>query len=166
MSKKIINLEKNIMTKVKSSAIAMKPRWYFILGSLLMGVGLIGFSIEAIFLTNLIFFLLRRHGPMREYKLQLILNNFPWWIPLLAIIGITIGIWSLKKYDFSYKKNFYLITIGFVLSIIVAAFIINLSGLNDTWFRRGPMRSFYQRLENKNFLLPTKKGNQREGQRN
>ncbi len=165
MSKKTINLEKNIMAKVKSGKITMKPRWYFILGSLLMIAGLSGLSIGAIFLTNLSFFLLRQHGPRGDYRLQLMLESFPWWIPFLAIIGIVGGVWILKKYDFSYKKNFSLIVIGFVLSILAAAFIIDYSGLNDFWSHQGPMRGFYQRLKNQDSVFPTKKGGGQGGQR-
>jgi hypothetical protein len=170
MSKKTINssaknLEKTIMAKVKSGKITMKPRWYFIVGSLLISTGLIGFSIGAIFLTNLSFFLLRQHGPMGEYRLQLMLNSFSWWIPILAIIGIAGGVWLLKKYDFSYKKNFGLIVLGFVFSIVIAAFIIDLSGLNNIWSRKGPMRGFYQRLESQESSFPLGRGNG-QGRRN
>ena len=170
MSKKTINsstknLEKTIMAKVKSGKIAMKPRWYFVLGSLLMSLGIIGFSIGAIFLTNLSFFLLRQHGPMGEYRLQLMLNSFSWWIPFLAILGITIGVWLLKKYDFSYKNNFGLIAFVFVFSIIAAAFIIDFSGFNNIWSHQGPMRGFYQRLENQDSSLPARRGNG-QGRRN
>lgn len=165
MSKKTISLEKNIMAKVKSGQIIMKPRWYFVMGSLLMIAGLISFSIGAIFLTNLSFFLLRQHGPMEDFRLQLMLDNFSWWIPPLAIIGILGGVWLLKKYDFSYKKNFGLIVVGFVLSILAAAFIIDYSGLNDFWSHQGPMRGFYQKLKNQDSVIPTKRGDGEGGQR-
>lgn len=150
MSKQNLNLEKNIMAKVKSGKITMKPRWYFVLGSLLMSLGLAGVSIGIIFLTKLGFFLLRQHGPMGEWRLQLMLSSFPWWLPVLALIGLLIGIYLLKQYDFSYKKNFSLVVIGFFASLVLAAFIIDFFGLGDTWFRHGPMRKFYQGSEFKN----------------
>jgi hypothetical protein len=145
-----VNLEKAIMAKVKSNEISMRSRWYFILGSFLTIIGLVGFSILAIFLTNLTIFLFRQHGPMGQWRLQLLLNNFSWWIPVLAVLGIIGGIWLLKKYDFSYRKNFWLIIFGFIISIILAAFILDYSGLNDTWSRQGPMKRFYQQIENRN----------------
>lgn len=142
------NLEKNIMTKVKSGQITMKPRWYFVLGSLLMSFGLIGLSIGAIFLTNLSFFFLRQHGPMGEWRFQLMLESFPWWIPILAILGIVAGIFFLKKFDLSYKKNFSLIITAFVAAIVLAAFIIDLTGINDVWFGQGRMKGLYQFNQN------------------
>ncbi len=158
MSKKTIDLEKTIMAQVKSGQIAMKPRWYFILGSFLMGAGLASASIVAIFLSNLSLFLLRQHGPRSEWRLQLMLDSFPWWIPLLAVVGIVAGVYLLKKYDFSYKRNFSLLVAVFIVAIFAAALIIDQVGLNDTWSRQGPMRRFYYGLEEKDTSLQPRRG--------
>ena len=158
MSKKlktpVVDLEKTIMSKVQSNEIAMKPRSFFVVGSLLAILGLAGLSIGAVFLTNLTLFSLRRHGPMAQWRLQQLLTSFPLWIPILAILGIVLGIWMLRAYDFSYKKNFWLVVLGFVLSVLLAAFMIDQLGLNDMWSRRGPMRQFYQQLEKPNLNIP------------
>jgi hypothetical protein len=71
-----INFEKIIMAKVKSNEISIKPRWYFVIGSLFTVTGLVGFSIGAVFLTNLTLFLLKRHGPMGQWRLQQLLTIF------------------------------------------------------------------------------------------
>lgn len=149
------DIEKTIMAKVKSNEISMMPRWYFLTGSLLTMAGLVGLSIGAIFLTNITLFLLRQHGSMGQWRMQIMLVNFPFWVPLFAIVGIVLGLRMLKKYDFSYKKNYWLIIAGFILSIILAGFLIDYLGLNDTWSRRGPMRRFYQQIERQN-TLPSK----------
>ena len=138
------------MNKVKSNEISMKPRWHFILGSLLTMVGLISFSAGAIFMTNITLFLLRRHGPMKQWRLEQMISSFPVWIPVVAIVGISLGIWILNKYDFSYKKNMGLIIGGFIVSIIVAAFLLDHLGVNDNWSRQGPMRRFYQQIQYQN----------------
>ena len=153
-----VDFEETIMAKVKSNEIAMKPRWYFVLGSFLMMMGLVGFSIGAIFLTNLTLFLLRRHGPMGQWRLQVLLNSFPVWVPILAIVGIVFGIMMLKKYDFSYKNNFRLIIAGFIVSIILAALVLDYLGLNDLWSRQGPMNRFYQQIEGQNVTGPRGQG--------
>ena len=142
-----IDIEKTIMAKVKSNEIYIKPRWYFLLGSFLTITGLVSFSLGAVFLTNLTLFSLRRHGLMGQWRLEIMLNSFPWWIPILAIVGLMLGVWLLKKYDFSYKKNFWLIVVGFIASIIFTAFLVDYLGLNDSWSRQGPMRRFYQHIE-------------------
>lgn len=146
------------MAKVKSNEISMKPRWYFVLGSILMTVGLASFTIGAVFLTNITLFLLRQHGPMGQWRLQTMLDSFPLWVPLLAASGITLGILMLKKYDFSYKRNFWLIIAGFIVSIVLAGFVLDYLGLNDTLFRQGPMRRLYQQVEGQNNIIPRKPG--------
>lgn len=136
----------------------MKPRWYFVLGSLLMMAGFVSLTIGAVFLTNITLFLLRQHGPMGQWRLQTMLDSFPLWVPLLAVAGITLGIVMLRKYDFSYKKNFWLIVAGFIVSIVLAGYILNYLGLNDTWFRQGPMRRFYRQIEGQNEITPHRPG--------
>ena len=138
------DIEKNIMTKVRSKTLTMKPKWFFVLGSVSLFMGLIGTFIVGTFLTNLTFFLTRQHGPMGQWKLEQMLSSFPLWVPLIAIAGIVLGILFLKKYDFSYKRNFLLIILGFVASILISAFILDYTGLNNLWMMRQPMRRFQQ----------------------
>jgi hypothetical protein len=147
------NLEKMVMQKIKSGQVKMKPKWLFVLGSVFMSLGFISFTMVAVFLTNLTVFLIRKKGPGIG-RLNLMLDNFPLWIPLLAVLGIVLGIWFLKKYDFSYKKNFWFVIVGFIASILLAAFVMDYLGLNETWSRGGTMRRFYQRIENQENLYP------------
>lgn len=149
-----LNIEKSVMQKIKTDKVKMKPRWYFIAGSLLSFIGVTALSMGAVFLINLIFYLSRRNFTIGYWRLQDILESFPLWLPFLAIIAIISGVWLLKKYDFSYKKNFVLIIIAFVLSIIISAWLIDRLGINETWSRQGRMRRFYQQLENQNELFP------------
>ncbi len=142
-----INLEEIVMNKIKSGQAKMKPKWYFAAGSLLMIMGLVSLTLSAIFLFNLTVFLVRKHGPGYG-RLEIMLNTFPYWIPILAVLGAVLGILLLKKYDFSYNKNFPLILMVFLSSIIIAALSIDYLGLNDVWSRRGPMKRFYQHFEN------------------
>jgi len=75
-------------------------------------------------------------------------ESFPFWIPILAILGIGVGILLLRKYDFSYKKNFFLMIIGFIATVVIAGFVIDGLGLNNVWSRSGLMKGFYQGIEN------------------
>ncbi len=142
--------DQTIMAKINSGKLKMRSKWYFILASLLSIFSLVGLSLVSIFSTNLILFLLRRHGPMGQWRLNLILESLPLWIPILSIISLILVIWLLKKYDFSYQKNFILIIIIFVFSIILSAFLIDYFGLNQAWSQKGYMRRFYQNVESGN----------------
>lgn len=136
------------MEKIKKDEIKMKPKWYFVLGSILLFLGFLSATVFSIFFVNFLFFILRKHyGPMYQYRLQFILSNFPWWILAVALIGIIAGIKLLKNYDFSYKKNFLLIVVGYILSIILAGFIIDFFNLNRFFYRQG-WRRFYLKENN------------------
>ena len=150
MSKNLkVNITENIMSRIEKGQIKMKPKWYFWLGSLAMVMGIIGVTILSVFSVSLISFSLRTHGPMGEIRFQQLLSSFPWWAPLLAIFGLTLGIFFLKKYDFSYKKNFLIIISGFILAVILAGWLIDYSGLDLFWAKRGIMKRFYQQYDGK-----------------
>jgi len=150
MEKQKRNIENKIMDKVLSGEVKMKPKWYFVLGSLASFVGLVGMIIGAIFLTNLTFFFIKKQGPGTG-RINMMLESFPLWVPILAVAFIILGIWMLKKYDFSYKKNFVVVAIVVVIAIILSALIIDLLGLNEQWAKRGPMRRFY--MEDSNYRV-------------
>lgn len=156
-----IDISQEIMAKVKAGEINMKPKWYFLAGSSLLFAGMVVLLVLAIFLFNLIAFILRRQGPMQLWRLEMLLTNLPIWIPLLALLAVWGGITLLKKYDFSYKKNFFLIVLALLAAMILAALSIDSLGLNELWSKKEPMRRFYQNLEGKNLQQPL--NNQGEG---
>jgi hypothetical protein len=147
MSKKNkVNIKKEIISQIKTEKIAMKPRWHFVAGSVLLISGLAGLSMGLVFLINLSSFLIRKSGPLASWRVQSILSTFPWWIPLIAIIGIFVATKLLKKYDFSYKKNFPIIIVAFILFILFSGILLDQLGLNEH-LSRGRMRKFYQEYE-------------------
>ena len=143
---KKIDLSQTIMPQILSGQIRPLPRWYFVLGSILSLFGLVGLTIFAIFITNLLFFISRSHGPMFSLRLSQIISTFPWWLVLLAPISIFAGIFFLKKYDFSYQKNFHLIVFLFILAIILSAWLVDYFGLNQILLKQNKIRRFYQHL--------------------
>jgi len=149
------NLKKEVLEKIKKGEIKMKPKWYFIAGSLLLFLGTVFSTISTIFIFNFIFFLLRHHyGPMYQYRINLILTNFPWWMILIGILGVFFGIKLLKEYEFSYKRNFLMIVIFYLLSIFLSAYLIDFFNLNRFWYKMGSLKRYYQKnkiWENNNF---------------
>lgn len=144
------------MKQIKENKISMRPRSYFIFGSLITFTGLVACIVSSIFLVSIISFLLRKHGPMGDFRLSLMINSFPWWIPILAIVCLIFGIFFLLKYNFSYKTNYLFIIIGFIIAIIIAGWIIDKTGLDNLWLNQGPMkgmmRGYYQNFKNRNQL--------------
>lgn len=125
----------------------MRPRWHFILGSLSLLGGLISLTVLAIFLISLMTFSLRTHGPMGAFRYQQLLSSFPWWAVAVMILGLGLGFWILKKYDFSYQKNFLLIAGGVIVAILLAGWLVDYMNWDNLWMRQGPMKKLYQQYD-------------------
>lgn len=134
------------MEKIKKGEIKMKPRWYFLLGAILTFIGFLSTTIFSILSLNFILFILKKHyGPMYQYRLQLMLKNFPWWLIIFSILGIFIGIKILKEYRFSYKKNIIFVVIFYLLIVILSAFLIDKLNLNNFFYQKRFFKRFYQK---------------------
>lgn len=143
-----INIEEKIMSAIKEEQVKMKPRWYFVLGSVLMTGGLTGLAILSTFLVSVISFSVRTHGGVgRVMHYERFFVTFPFGAVILAIVGIGVGVWLLKKYDFSYKRNFLLLITSAISAIFFAGLLINYTGIDRMWMKRGPMRNFYQQYD-------------------
>lgn len=150
MSKELKNITGSVMDKIHHGKIKMRSKVYFIIGSLLTFLGLVASMLISVFLIGLMCFSLRTHGPKGGYRLDQILSSFPWWAVVVSILGLVIGIWLLRRYDFSYKINFKIVAISFVVAIIVAGWVIDMTGLNDILFRQGPMQGIMKQYLQKN----------------
>lgn len=150
MQKDLKNITDSVMDQIRNDKIKMRPRIYFILGSILTFVGLASSVVASIFLVGLVRFSIRSHGPMGGFRLEQILSSFPWWAPVLAVGGLITGIWLLRRYDFAFKINFKLLILGFVLAIIVGGLIVDTIGLNDALVRRGPMKGIMRQYMQEN----------------
>lgn len=140
MPQEVNNLSDDVMSKIRDGRVKMRPRVYFVAGSVLTFFGVVASAVSAAFLFSVIQFALRPHGPMGSYRLEQMMASFPWWALGLALLSLGIGIGILRRYEFSYKKNFLLVGIGFVLAVFSAGWIIDRAGFDDAWFTRGPMR--------------------------
>lgn len=140
MSEELKNITENVMERIHNGKIKMKPKIYFIIGSILTFFGLVFSIIISMLSIGLIRFSIRARGPMAEYRFEQMVSDFPWWIVILTILSLVVGIWLIQKYDFSYKIKSWVIVLVFVLVIVVAGLGIDMIGLNDTLVNRGPMK--------------------------
>jgi len=140
MPKELKNITEDIMDQIKEGKIKMHSRIYFIVGAILTLVGLIISVITSIFIIGLMRFSFRSAGPMGGFKLQHMITEFPWWLSVLAIFGLVVGILLIRRYNFSYKIDFKIVVVLFILAIIISGLVIDMIGINDELSRRGPMK--------------------------
>ncbi len=146
MSKDIKNTTEEIMKKIEKRQLKMKPKIYFIAGTIFSGIGLALTISFSIFLTSLIRFYFRsRGGWMAQYKVEQLLLNFPWWTVLFAVLSLLLGIFLIRKYDFSYKIKPWAIIVAFIMIILISAWFVDLLGFNEVLLRRGPGKGMMKR---------------------
>lgn len=141
MSKEL-NIAKNVMSQIKQGKIKIKPKGYYIIGSILTFIGTIFSIITSSFLFGLLRFSMRSHyGRGVQYKINEAISNFPWWIFILAIASIALGLWLIKKYNFSYKIKPIFLVLIFISSILVSGIVIDLTGFNDVLYKKPQMKN-------------------------
>lgn len=148
MSKKKADLAKKVMTQIDKGGVKMRPRLYFVLGSILLGIGLGMAVVLGAFFFNLAFFRLRVHEPLGflwfgQPGLRPFIFTFPWFRLLLAFIFIVLGIILLRRYEISYKKSFLALAISLAILVFTTGFLIDRIGFNEQVRRVPPMQPFY-----------------------
>ncbi len=142
-----LNIPEKVMSLIRSGEVKMKPRWRFLAGTASLFVGLIGLSVTSAFLFSLAFFALRARGPMAYFRFENLISDFPWWAPFLAVLGAGLCLLLLRKFDFSYKHNFFLLATGFLIFVFVFGFALDYFGFDRMWMHKRPMKNFYERYE-------------------
>lgn len=139
MPEEIKNIENNVMDQIQKGKLKMRPKIYFIVGSILTFAGLVSSIVVSVFSVAIIKFILRSSGIM-SHKLDRIFSIFPWWMLILAIVGLVVGVLLVRKYDFSYKIDFKKAIILAILAIVLSGWLVDALGLSDLLARKGLMR--------------------------
>lgn len=143
------DLTKKVMEQIHEGRVKMRPRIYFVVGSLLLGGGLAVAVGVAVFFVNLTFFRLRTYAPLGFLKfghlgLRPFLTVFPWLPLFISVVGIVAGIAFLRRYDFSYKKGFVGVSIGFLAAVLTIGMLLSPLGFDKQARQFPPLRPFYQ----------------------
>lgn len=145
MQKKIKtkSIKEKVMSKILKEGVEMKPKWWFVLGSSLsvLGLSLLGGVVTYVF--NLMFFLERVNGYGRGMRYGSNFSVLPWWLPVVGLSAFVAGLYLLKKYDFSYKKNFAIVILGIVLAVVVGGNIVDATGTNERLIKQRGFGRFY-----------------------
>ncbi|MFH1896023.1 MAG: hypothetical protein ABH814_00920 [bacterium] len=121
-----------VMDKIVKKEVSMKPRVYFILGGVLMGMGLGLVLLLAVFTANIGFYRLLFFG---RFSLRV--------LPLI-ILFIGAGVALLKQYEFSYKRDFAKLAMLLVGGILLLGFVLSQTRVNQKAQRMRHLRIFYQ----------------------
>lgn len=140
---------KDIMEQIKTEKIKMKPKGYFVLGSIILGIGLAIALLIAITFLAVTTFHIRTSNPVGFLRYGAIggpafFRLFPFIPLIISAVGIFGGLALLKKYDISYKKNFLGISLSLVAGLVTIAIIADQVGVNDRLRETPPLKAIYK----------------------
>lgn len=142
------NIKANIVKKIQNRELSIRPRWIFVLGSIFSALGLVISTALALLSIQLLRFRLTHPGIGAARKLDFVLASLPWYVPVLAVIGLFGGYLILKRYDFSYRKNLGVITILIILGLIASSYLLDYLGFNSFLNSRGYFHQIYGQEQN------------------
>ncbi len=157
MTDKLNNLKDDVLRKIRSHEVAMRPRMYFTLRVIALVVLTLMVFLLTLFLCNFILFIVRVNhhdallgmGPRGFFAF---VNIFPWGLFLLDIALLLVLERLLRQFSFGYRTPVLLSLLVAVILIVAAALAIDReSGLNDELLRRAdhhglpsPFGEFYE----------------------
>ena len=130
-----------VITQINTKKIKIKPRWIFVLGTILAALGVVVSMASAAVGLYLLQFALLHPGRGADRKLDYALSTLPWYILPLSLLSVLVGWHLLKKFDFSYQKNRILVISIFFIGIILGAVVIPTTNLDDLLYKRGYFKS-------------------------
>jgi hypothetical protein len=124
------NISEKVMSEIKEKHIHMRSKLYFVLGSLVLGIGMTGALLTALFFIAILSFRLRVYGSLGflwfgQFGLRPFLMTFPWIPLIIGIAGIAGGVALLKRYEFSYKRSFISIAIVVIAIVLSLGFFLD-----------------------------------------
>lgn len=149
MTKKISKTTREVMKKIQKQEVKMRPRAYFVLGSMLLGAGIVGVLLVTVFLTGAVFFKLRiseavQYLGLGKPGLRFFVRSFPWKVMGLAGLSFWSGSWMLKKHSKAYKVGLGWLVLGAVVTVIGLGALVDRAGVNEKLERRKGLKPLYE----------------------
>lgn len=150
------DIKKKILEKIKQGEVAMKPKWHFVLESVLAIIGIVILSLGLLYILSFIVFALRQSGVMFAPAFGLrgvfaFLYSSPWILILLAVLFVGVLEILVRKYSFTYKKPIVYVLLGIVVISLAGSYAIAQTTMHERiqkFAERGhlpPVGSVYER---------------------
>lgn len=128
-----------IIEKIKEGEANMRPRWHFILRTVLGIIGIIILILTSIYLVSFVIFAISSSGILTVSSfgfrgLKLFVLSLPWFIILAVLVFMVLLEFLVKKYAFSYKKPLLFSLIAVLILVVVGNFVVFRIGLHEKFF--------------------------------
>lgn len=143
------SLADTILGDIRAQRIRMRPKMYFIAGSLLLGTS-VGLALAAgLMSASIVSYRLHHHSPFGflffgPVGFAPFIAAFPWTPIVIAFLGIGAGAWLLRHhYALGYRHTAFGIGVGVCSLVIALGVAFDLLGLHQTMRGVTPMRALY-----------------------
>jgi len=134
-------LREQVLAKIKSGSVKMKPRFSFILRALLLISGLVIAALLVLYLISFVFFMLRSNGtwlaPVFGLRgLGLFMTSLPWL--LLLVIGLFVVVLEIlvRHFSFGYRRPLLYSVFGILFVLGFTGFIVAQTPLHEGLWER------------------------------
>lgn len=136
-------LTSSIIQRIKKDHLKIKPKWMFMLGTILSLLGLFASGVLTLFAIQLIKFRLTHPGFGATRKIAYLLSTLPLYVPILALASLLLGYYILKRFDFSYRQNRASIFVIILLSLIAGSHILSQLKIDEFLTSKRIFRQMY-----------------------
>ncbi|MFH0712361.1 MAG: hypothetical protein V2A55_00665 [Candidatus Jorgensenbacteria bacterium] len=138
--KKEKTIKESIVAKIKSGEVRMRPRWHFILETLLVIVGIMIVVLALLYLVSFSLFILRQNGvwfvtAFGSRGIGRFFASLPWIIILSGVVFVAILEILARRYSFVYRKPLLYSLIGIVVIVSAGGFFVSRVGIHEKFFR-------------------------------
>lgn len=118
------NMKEEVLSAIHEGRLKMRPRWQFVLGGVLFGVGVMLVCLILVYLISLSLFAMQQGGSwfVPEFGLRGVwafLRTLPFILILLTILFIVILEVMVRKYSFAYRKPLLYSALAIILVVLI-----------------------------------------------
>jgi len=130
MTEQIKKIEEKITTLIEQGQIKMKPKWYFVLKSILKVLLIIVSFLIVLYFSSFIILVLKenlalRGNPGSFLAWSQFIFSLPWLILLFSLGMLFVLEILVRKYSFVYQKPIAYTLFGLVFLIVVMSFVMH-----------------------------------------
>ena len=130
-----------VLEKIHKGQARMRPKWHFILKTVLLFIGLVIVLLAFLYLASFTIFILHQTGvwflPIFGLRgIRAFLFSLPWFLILLGIVFTVVLELLVRHYSFAYRKPFLYSLAVIIVFITITSFAISKTALHQNFSAR------------------------------
>src|SRR4030042_4792350 len=123
------SLQNSILEKIKSGQAKIRPKWHFVLKTLLLAAGVLFGTLALLYLASFVLFVLRQTGswflPSFGWRgIMVFLISMPWLLVILGVVFIILLELLVRHYSFAYRNPLLYSLLGIIVFVIIASVFV------------------------------------------